>query len=198
MLTGLLTWCCALMLVLSFQSLSSSHFAASTATKSLMAAHCQDSKLNSAAEFCCLHVVDAIHCALLALHFWLCVVVAATICMFSRIKVDSLQGTHWQSQKCRASMGQHGAVLRSIPRALQIYLLSFWGLQVGWFLVLQMCTAHPLTQQCFIMSKLVHQVLHYVSQRLLASELQPKLVKAPYMSAPLPLCLPACLPVLVS
>ena len=45
----------------------------------------------------------------------------------------------------------------------------------------QLCLQHPLTQQCFIMSKLVHQVLHYVNQRLLASELQPKLVKAPYM-----------------
>jgi hypothetical protein len=50
----------------------------------------------------------------------------------------------------------------------------------GVFLVPQLCIAHPLTRQCFIMSKLVHQVLHYVNQCLLASELQPKLVKAPH------------------
>ncbi|KAL0030548.1 hypothetical protein WJX79_003716 [Trebouxia sp. C0005] len=50
----------------------------------------------------------------------------------------------------------------------------------GVFLVPQLCIAHPLTRQCFIMSKLVHQVLHYVNQSLLASELQPKLVKAPH------------------
>ena len=59
-----------------------------------------------------------------------------------------------------------------------------WGCVVfagGVFLVPQLCIAHPLTRQAFIMSKLVHQVLHYVNQRLLACELQPKLVKAPYM-----------------
>ncbi|KAL0046074.1 hypothetical protein WJX82_001682 [Trebouxia sp. C0006] len=50
----------------------------------------------------------------------------------------------------------------------------------GVFLVPQLCIAHPLTRQCFIMSKLVHQVLHYVNNCLLTSELQPKLVKAPH------------------
>ena len=50
----------------------------------------------------------------------------------------------------------------------------------GVFLVPQLCMWHPLKQQAFIMSKLVHQVLHYVNQLLLAQELQPKLVRAPH------------------
>lgn len=71
----------------------------------------------------------------------------------------------------------HAPTFAAPSCVLTVYVVHAGGV----FLVPQLCIAHPLTRQAFIMSKLVHQVLHYVSQRLLASELQPKLVKAPYM-----------------